>query len=168
IFFRVSMMIPVESLGNGLYAGGAKLQNKILRTSNSTKNHRPRRNILRMDSSAHAPYQLAHERKRVRRCTAGEHNRVRTAKGRERFAKPSSRKQTVLGVLRRNQYDVEIPRQGSMLETIVQQMQLRPEPGLGKRARSVAIFANDDGHLELACDEERLVPELLRQSGRLD
>ena len=45
-----------------------------------------------------------------------------------------------------------------MLKAIVEQMQLRSEPGLRKASRFVAIFAHNHRHLQLARDQKGSSP----------
>src|SRR5581483_9247677 len=55
-----------------------------------------------------------------------------------------------------------------MLETIVQQVQLRAKAGFRQDASAVAIFSDNHWHLQLARNQQRLVAELLRQPCGVD
>ena len=68
----------------------------------------------------------------------------------------------------RDQHDVEVPRQPAVLESVVEQVSLRPELLFGKQAGGIAIFADNDGHTQLARDQQRLIAEFLRRTCRID
>jgi hypothetical protein len=55
-----------------------------------------------------------------------------------------------------------------MLETVVEQMQLRSEASFRKLASQVPIFTHDHRNLELARDQKWLIAKLLRKPGRID
>ena len=55
-----------------------------------------------------------------------------------------------------------------MLESVIEQVQLRTEILLGVQTSGIAIFADHDRHSQLACDQQRLVAELPSRARRID
>ena len=88
--------------------------------------------------------------------------------GGKRLAQTSRWEQMVGSVLRRDQHDIEVTGQCAMLETVVEQVQLRSEASLRKLASQKPIFSHDHRNLELARDQKWLIAKLLRKSGRID
>ena len=55
-----------------------------------------------------------------------------------------------------------------MLKAVVEQVKLRSELRFGEAPGLVSIFADDYRHLQFACDQERLVAELLWKARGVD
>ena len=68
----------------------------------------------------------------------------------------------------RNQDDIEIPSQPAVLKTIVEQMPLRSEARFSQAGGFIPIFPHDHRNLQPSSDQQRLIPEILRGSSRID
>src|SRR5438270_29720 len=82
--------------------------------------------------------------------------------------KPSRGKDSILGIVRCNQHNINIPMQTAMLKAVVEQVQLRTEFAFGVHAGVVTFFTNNYRNLEFACDQERLIAEAGCRSGRIN
>ena len=56
----------------------------------------------------------------------------------------------------------------AMLETVVEQMQLRSEASLRKLASQIPVFSHDHWDLQLARDQKWLIAKLLGKAGGID
>jgi hypothetical protein len=74
----------------------------------------------------------------------------------------------VVRILGCDKDDVKVACKAAMLESVVEQVELRAEAGFGETSGGVAIFSDDHRDLELAGDQEWLVAELLRESGGIN
>lgn len=165
VFLAVGVVIAVERLSGRFDVGGAQLLNKNLGTGDAAEDDRARGHVLGKDSPAHAPYELAFERKLFWRSAAGQHDCVGAAQVAQGLAQAAGGKQTIFGILRSEQDDVEIAGQGAVLKAIVEEMKLWPEFGFGHAASFETTFAYEDGYLQPLGDEQRLVAEIMRGAG---
>src|ERR1700683_1111062 len=112
IFFRIKVVVAIESFSDGIDAGGLQLQQKILRPRDAAEHDRPRWNglcqIQRDNSAPHAPNCFACHRKRFGGSAARKHHGIRTLQRGQRLSQPSRREQTIAGIVGRYEHDVEI------------------------------------------------------------
>src|SRR5207248_5981012 len=55
-----------------------------------------------------------------------------------------------------------------MLEAIIEQMELRTEILFGVKPCLVSVFAHDDGNVQLACNQQRLIAKVARRASWID
>jgi len=55
-----------------------------------------------------------------------------------------------------------------MLEAIIEQMELRTEFLFGAKPCLVSVFPHDDGNVQLACNQQRLITKVARRASWID
>jgi hypothetical protein len=65
------------------------------------------------------------------------------------FAQAASWQQAIVGILRRDENNIEIASEGAVLKAVVEQVELRAESGFSEAAGSVTIFPYDHWDLKL-------------------
>src|SRR5208283_3800231 len=118
--------------------------------------------------TANSPEKLVSELQSVCGRVVRKHDRIGARQGRHWFAQPSCWQKRILRVGGRDQHDVEISSQASVLETVIEQVQLRAEGCFCHLACAVPILAYNDGHSQLACDQQRLVAEVASRAARVN
>src|SRR4051794_38055617 len=68
-------------------------------------------------------------------------------------------------VVGRDEHDVEIAGERTVLERVIEQEQLRSELLFGGKTGRITIFANNDRDAELARKQQRLITKFVRRSG---
>ena len=101
-------------------------------------------------------------RKRLPGRATGEHNRIGAPQGTQRLAQSSGREQAVANIFGSDQHDIEIAGKRAMLEAIVEQVDLRSKLLFGKDAGSMAVFADDDRHIQTPRQQQRFIAEITR------
>src|SRR5579863_2941717 len=86
VSFTVCVMVAVKGFGCGFDVGRAQLLNETLGPGDSAEDDRAGRNMLGLNSSVHAPYQLVLQREAFGRGIAGQSNRIGAAQGTQGFA----------------------------------------------------------------------------------
>src|SRR5579864_2463934 len=66
------------------------------------------------------------------------------------------------------QNDVEVAGQGTMLESVVEEMQLRRGLLFREKAGLVPIFPDDDRALQATSDQQRFIAEIIRRAVRIN
>src|ERR1700690_3428827 len=160
-------MVAIKSLSHRFNPGHIELPKELLRLRDPTESHGMGRNALRRNATPSLPKQLALNGERFWKRTANEDHRVSAMQRPQRLAQSARRQQAITGVFRSNQNNVEVTRQSTMLEAVIQKMRLWAEILLGEKTRGVAILADHDRNLEASCHQKGLVPEFKSFASRV-
>ena len=162
------MVIAEAGFGRQFNPRVAQLHKEILWAGDAAEGQRVRRQIAGRDGAVRAPHQLAVEREHVLRGAAGEHHGVGAGERGERLAQAAGRQQAVVRVFGGDQHDIEIARQGAVLEAVVEQVQARGKALFRQPSGGEALLAHDHRHLQLARDQQGLVAKIAGSSAGID
>src|SRR5581483_8179619 len=157
---RIKMMIAKSSLGCGLDSGKLQLKHEVARARNAAECDRMRWNVLGDNSPPHPPDKLAFERKIAGIRVAGQNHSISSTQAVHWLTQPSSGKELVARVIRRDQHNIEVTAQFTMLKAVVEQVQLGTKFLLGNQAGLKPLLTDDDRHQQFPGDEKRLIAEV--------
>src|SRR5437763_1826086 len=144
-----------------------QLLEKRLRPCDTAKDNRSQGRISQRNSSAQLPNVLTGHRQAGCEIFRQDQS-VCPINRAEWLTQASFREQAVIKILRCQHDNMEIAGQRTMLEAIVENVQLWAELVLCKDAGTVAVFSNDHRASETARDQQWFVAEVIRRAIAID